>query len=120
MDFVEHILRSHFNRTTPGRSLSKMNVRPRLNSLYQYLMVVIEGVLSLYTACNFSLISSHVFPFKNRNRITDRYSLFLHDCKQAQTRQLSIVIKTKLTGTAVRNFYLRRSKNGVTRWYTDF
>src|SRR5436190_22033977 len=60
----------------PGRFSSKMDVRPRLNSLNQNLMVVIEGASSLYTACNFILISSHVFPSKNRNRITDRYCSF--------------------------------------------
>ena len=57
----------------PWRGSSKTDVRPRWNSLNQFLTVAIEGEESPYTASKRSLISLRDFPSKNMNRITDRY-----------------------------------------------
>jgi len=56
-------------RTPQNRSLSAMN------SLNQYLMVVIDGAWSLYMQLHFDFLT-RIFIQKKRNRITDRYLSF--------------------------------------------
>ena len=83
----------------PGRSSSKMDVSATLKFVVQYLshrrcVVLIYGMQLFFDFFTCLLIQKQE---SNHRPIL----LFLHDCKQAQTRQLSIIIKTKLTGTAV-------------------
>ena len=70
----------------PGRGSSKTDVRPRWNSLNQFLTVAIEGEESPYTASKRSLISLRDFPSKNKNRITDRYCSFSISLKLGDTK----------------------------------
>jgi len=63
-------------------------------------MIIIEGALSLYAMHLFFDFFSHL-PVQKQESNHKPILLFLHDCKQAQTYQLLIVIKIKLTGTIV-------------------
>ena len=56
-------------------SSPKTDVRPRLNSFNQYLMVANKGKRSLETACIFTFFFVHIFPSK-KSRIIDRYYSF--------------------------------------------
>ena len=66
---------------------------------------VIKGAWSLLTACNLTLISSHIFPSKKRNRITDRYCSFcmvankheLNDLQKLSKQNYSINLSEMLT-----------------------
>src|SRR6476619_298326 len=74
-------------------------------------------------ACNFTFISSHVFPSKNRNRITDRYCSFsmianehtLAHFKQVSKQNYSINLSEILTGV-VSKVALNDSKQILSRW----
>src|SRR6476661_5298383 len=74
-------------------------------------------------ACNFTFISSHVFPSKNRNRITDRYCSFsmianehtLAHFKQLSKQNYSINQSEILTGF-VSKVALNDSKQTLSQW----
>src|SRR6478609_528040 len=74
-------------------------------------------------ACNFTFISSDVFPSKNRNRITDRYCSFsmianehtLAHFKQLSKQNYSINLSEILTGV-VSKVALNDSKQTLSQW----
>src|SRR5436189_6488481 len=80
------------------RSSSPKLLRSRLNSAAQNFTVVNDGVESLYTESNSSLICVGVLPFKNNYLMTARYSI------------LSIFIKT-LTSSHSNDCYITLVSN---------
>lgn len=74
-EIVDFCLLSHVVAAirAAGSGSSKTNVRPRWNSLNQFLTIAIEGKESPYTAAKRWLILLCQFPSKNTNRITNRY-----------------------------------------------